>query len=155
RAFLLVDTGGFVSRAEGIEALVARQAERAASAADVVLLLVDARTGVQEEDAALARRLRGAPVPVLVVANKVDSDLQEPDAAEFHRLGLGEPLSISALHGRGAGDLLDRLVEVLPETEPRVEVEGEPRFALVGRPNVGKSSLFNRLVGEERSVVFE
>ena len=155
RAFLLVDTGGFVSRAEGIEALVARQAERAASAADVVLLLVDARTGVQEEDAALARRLRGAPVPVLVVANKVDSDLQEPDAAEFHRLGLGEPLPISALHGRGAGDLLDRLVEVLPETEPRVEVEGEPRFALVGRPNVGKSSLFNRLVGEERSVVFE
>ena len=155
RTFALVDTGGYFRGARGIEALVARQAERAADAADVVLFVVDAQTGPLEEDAALARRLRRARVPVLLVANKVDAEPDEADATAFNRLGLGEPFPVSALHGRGSGDLLDRVVALLPETQPGAEEGPEPRFALVGRPNVGKSSLFNRLVGEERSVVFE
>jgi GTP-binding protein len=156
RTFVVVDTGGYVPRSGGIEALVARQAERAAQEADLVLLVVDTRTGIQEEDAALARQLRKATIPVVVVANKVDSDAGEPDAAAFYGLGLGEPILVSALHGRGAGELMDTLLALLPEAEPVPEVETEePRFALVGRPNVGKSSLFNRLVGEERAVVYE
>lgn len=154
RRFRLVDTGGLGLSAKGIEALVARQAERAVSSADLLLLIVDARTGVTEEDAALARRLRRSPVPVLVVANKVDSERDEPDAAVFGRLGLGDAIPVSALHGRGSGELLDRIVDLLPVATARQE-DPQARFALVGRPNVGKSSLFNRLVGEERSVVFE
>jgi GTPase len=156
RAFRLVDTGGFAQSARGIEALVSEQAERAARAADVVLLVVDAQTGPVEEDSTLARRLRRAEVPVLVVVNKVDSEREEADVPAFHRLGLGDPVPVSALHGRGSGDLLDRLVAVLPEDDEEHDEDlEEPRFAIVGRPNVGKSSLFNRLVGEERSVVFE
>jgi GTP-binding protein len=158
RRFVVVDTGGFVSKGAGVDALVAEQADRAASSADLVLLVGDVQTGVQEEDLVLARRLQRARTPVFVVANKVDADLQEPDAAAFYAMGLGEPLPVSALHGRGAGELLDRVVEVLPpppQDRGEVEVEGERRFAVVGRPNVGKSSLFNRLVGEERSVVYE
>ncbi len=156
RRFVLVDTGGYLHRATGIEAIVSGEAARAADEADVVVLVVDARTGPLEEDASLARRLRRAQVPVVLVANKVDTERDEADAAAFVALGLGEPVAVSALHGRGAGELLDRLVEVLPELdEPAVEPTAEPRFALVGRPNVGKSSLFNRLVGQQRSVVFE
>ena len=155
RTFRLVDTGGFLRRASGIEALVSRQAERAAATADVVLLVVDGQTGPVEEDAALARDLRRAEVPVLVVVNKVDSEREEPDAIAFLGLGLGDPVPVSALHGRGSGDLLDRIVELLPVRSPEGSTGPEPSFALVGRPNVGKSSLFNRLVGEERSVVFE
>ena len=155
RRFGLVDTGGYLHGATGVEALVAGQADRAAAEADVILLIVDAQAGVAEEDAQLARRLRRSPVPVLVVANKVDSDLEEADVGAFQRLGLGEPFGVSALHGRSTGDLLDRLVALLPELPLDEEAAAEPRFAIVGRPNVGKSSLFNRLVGSERSVVFE
>ena len=156
RTFRLVDTGGYRQGATGIEELVSRQAERAAEAADVVLFVVDGRTGLVEEDATLARRLRRAEVPVLVVVNKIDSEADESDVASFHALGLGDPMGVSALHGRGSGDLLDRIVAVLPEeAEDADENDAEPRFAIVGRPNVGKSSLFNRLVGEERSVVYE
>ncbi|MBI3648824.1 MAG: ribosome biogenesis GTPase Der [Actinobacteria bacterium] len=155
RRFGLVDTAGYLLRAGGVEALAGKQAERAAAQADLVLLVVDAQAGVTEEDASLARRLRRAAAPVLVVANKVDTEEEETDALAFLSLGLGEPLMISALHGRASGDLLDRLILLLPQSPPEVEGSPEPRFALVGRPNVGKSSLFNRLVGEERSVVFE
>jgi len=155
RTFRLVDTGGYFHGAKGIEALVSRQAERAAETADIVLLVVDAQTGPVEEDAMLARKLRRATVPVLLVANKVDAGPDEAEALAFHALGLGDPVPISALHGRGSGDLLDRVVALLPEDSGVPEVEEEPAFAVVGRPNVGKSSLFNRLVGQERSVVFE
>ena len=154
RTFVLVDTGGFAMRARGIELPVAVQAERAAAAADLILLLVDASTGVQEEDAILAKKLHRLPAPVLVVANKVDGPAQEPGANAFHALGLGDPLPVSALHGRGSGELLDRIVELTPD-RAQAQVEDETRFALVGRPNVGKSSLFNRLVREERAVVHE
>jgi GTP-binding protein len=156
RTFRLVDTGGFVHAPRGIEAEVGRQADLAAAEADAILLVVDAQTGPVDEDAMLARRLRSARVPVLVVVNKVDSDREETDAHAFNALGLGEPIVVSALHGRNAGDLLDRVVELLPEADATEDdEEREPAFALVGRPNVGKSSLFNRLVGQERSVVFE
>ena len=159
RRFLAVDTGGYVGRATGVDELVTSQADHAMSTADVVALVVDTTVGVQEEDATLARRLRRADVPVLLVANKVDSARQEPSVAELFRLGLGEPMPVSALHGRGSGELLDRLVSLLPEADESSETGedelAEPIFSIVGRPNVGKSSLFNRLVGENRSVVFE
>jgi GTP-binding protein len=154
RSFRLVDTGGFVARARGVDASVTAQAARAAESADLVLLVVDAVTGVQEEDASLARSLLRSGSPVLVVANKVDGDRHEPAAAEFYALGLGEPIPVSALHGRGTGELLDRILDLIPdETEPRPQDEAV--FALVGRPNVGKSSLFNHLVGEDRAVVHD
>lgn len=155
RTFRLVDTGGFVHGARGIEVEVTRQAGLAAAEADVILLVVDAQTGATEEDAMLARTLRRATVPVVLVANKVDADREETDALGFLGLGLGAPVTVSALHGRNSGDLLDRVIELLPEETAEPDELDEPRFALVGRPNVGKSSLFNRVVGEERSVVFE
>jgi len=155
KRFGLVDTAGYRRHARGVEAIAGKQAERAATDASVVLLVVDAQAGVTEEDAVLARGLQRATMPVLVVANKVDSDRDEAGAFEFQALGLGEPIGVSALHGRAAGDLLDRLIALLPEAPAEVEAAREPRFALVGRPNVGKSSLFNRLLGEERSVVYE
>jgi GTP-binding protein len=163
RRFGLVDTAGYLHRAKGVEALAGRQAIRAMDEADVVLLVVDVASGITEEDAQLARRLRRATSPVLVVVNKTDSRHEEVEVPAFHSLGLGDPIAVSAQHGRGVGELLDRLVDLLPDAPKAEAAEGrgaegepeEPRFALVGRPNVGKSSLFNRLVGEERAVVFE
>lgn len=154
RSFRVIDTGGFVERARGIDEQVAEQAVRAMADAEAILLVVDAQTGPQEEDARLAKRLRRSDRPVLLVANKVDSAHQEASASDFHKLGLGEPLPVSALNGRGTGELLDRITSIIPE-RPDVEVEGEARFALVGRPNVGKSSLFNRLLHDERAVVHD
>ncbi|MEX0651251.1 MAG: ribosome biogenesis GTPase Der [Actinomycetota bacterium] len=157
RRFSLVDTAGYLQEASGVEVLARDQADRAIDQADLIMLVVDARSSITEEDGALARRLRRATVPVLVVANKVDTESEEPGSAAFHALGLGDPFPVSGMHGRAAGDLLDRIVQLLPDA-PRENDGGDadaPRFALVGRPNVGKSSLFNRMVGHQRSVVFE
>jgi len=154
RRFGLVDTAGYLSDPAGVEALAGEQAVRAAGEASLVLLVVDVRTGITEEDARLADRLRRSPVPVVVVANKADSDADLSDAAALYALGAGEPITVSALHGRGAGELLDRIVALLPdEGGGEALSEEEASFAIVGRPNVGKSSLFNKLLGDERAVV--
>ena len=159
RRFVLVDTGGWLAAGSALDAQVSRQAERAIKDADVVLFVVDATIGVTEEDDQVAAVLRRAKRPVLVVVNKVDSEHRETDAWDFARLGLGDPVPVSALHGRQVGDLLDAVVERLPPPGPdEVAVDGDaavPSVAIVGRPNVGKSTLFNRLIGDDRSVVHD
>ena len=137
RSFGLVDTAGYLHGARGVEALAGQQAQRAIDEADVILLVVDARTGITEEDAQLARRLRKASVPLLLIANKADEAADLAEIARFDRLGLGEPIGVSALHGNGTGDLLDRVVELLPESADPAEDLEEPRFAIVGRPTSG------------------
>jgi GTP-binding protein len=151
----VVDTGGWEPDAKGFQARVAAQADQAMRTADAVLLVVDASVGATATDEAVARLLRRGGKPVVLAANKVDDERAEPEAASLWSLGLGEPWAVSALHGRGAGDLLDAILEALPEAPPdRDDAEGGPRrVALVGRPNVGKSSLLNRLTGEDRAVV--
>ena len=173
REFLVVDTGGWVpTGTDDLASQVSRQAERAVAEADVVLLVVDVTVGVTEDDDRVAGVLRralraGGRVPaVLVVANKVDGDSRDNDAWEFGRLGLGDPMPVSAIHGRGSGDLLDAVVAALPAAEDAGAEQGEGQsgddsddgvvaVAIVGRPNVGKSTLFNRLIGDERSVVHD
>lgn len=159
RRFLIVDTGGWMATAGGLDAKVSEQAERAIKAADVVLFVADATVGVTEEDDRVAGILRRTKRPVIVVVNKVDSEHRETDAWDFARLGLGEPLPVSALHGRQVGDLLDAVVERLPppgpDEAPVDETDTVPSVAVVGRPNVGKSTLFNRLIGDDRSVVHD
>jgi GTP-binding protein len=154
RTFTVVDTGGWVARAEGLSAQVAEQAKIAVDMADAVLFVVDARVGATDEDEAVANVLRRSGKPVVLAANKVDDARSEADATSLWSLGLGEPVMISAMHGRGAGDLLDLVLEALPEAPPERLVESGPRrVALIGRPNVGKSSLLNKLAGEQRAVV--
>ena len=154
RQFTLVDTGGWEPDASGLQAMVSRQAEQAVLTADLVLFVIDSRTGATETDLVVARTLRRAKRPVVLAVTKVDDERGEADATELWSLGLGEPHPVSGLHGRGSGDLLDAILERLPTAPAEVEVAGGPRrVALVGRPNVGKSSLMNRLTGEERSVV--
>lgn len=155
RRFTLVDTGGWEPDAQGRAAAIAEQARYAMTVADAVLLVVDARVGITETDAAVARVLQRGGKPVVLAANKVDDTKGEADVAELWRLGLGEPWPVSALHGRGSGDLLDKVLEVLPEAplEGRFGTGGPRRVALVGRPNVGKSSLLNAVTKENRAVV--
>jgi len=157
RRFTVQDTGGWEPDARGLQKAVAAQAELAMKQADVVLLVVDAVVGATATDEAAARVLRRGTIPVLLAANKVDDERTEAEAAALWSLGLGQPHSVSATHGRGTGDLLDEVLAALPHT-PRDKdgAEGGPRrVALVGKPNVGKSSLINRLSGAERAVVHE
>jgi GTP-binding protein len=179
RHFHLVDTGGWLARGNDLDEKVSAQSERAIADADVVLFVVDVVTGATEDDAQVAELLRRSGKPVLLVANKVDDNGRENQMWELLGLGLGEPFAVSALHGRGTGDLLDTVVERLPAPTPgetaraaeaggdvfaegppavvAADDDGEPKVAvaIVGRPNVGKSTLFNRLTGDDRSVVHD
>lgn len=162
REFTLIDTGGWMAGGDALDAKVSQQSEQAIADADAVLFVVDGTVGVTEEDARVAGLLMGVSAPVLVVANKIDDQLHEPSIWGLMSLGHGEPLPVSALHGRGTGDLLDRLVDVMPDpddsigaTAPGNEEQKVVSVALVGRPNVGKSTLFNYLIGEERAVVHD
>jgi GTP-binding protein len=180
RRFIVMDTGGWMPGGDELDAKVSRQSEKAIRDADLVVMVVDAVTGVTEEDARVAEMLRKIERPVLLVANKIDDVSRESLKWDFFSLGLGEPHGVSALHGRATGDLLDAILELLPDPEAHefedferaddpearggrgkrdIEVDAEGRrvyaVAIVGRPNVGKSTLFNRLIGEERSVVHD
>ena len=157
RRFTVVDTGGWQQDAHGMAGRITTQAELAVEAADAVLLVVDATVGATDTDEAVVRVLRRAGKPVILAANKVDSERSEPDATALWSLGLGQPYSVSALHGRGSGDLLDAVLDALPEAplEQPTAVTGPRRVALLGKPNTGKSSLLNRLAGAERVMVDE
>ncbi len=154
RSFILVDTGGWERDPEaGVSESIKEQAELALVGADVVLFVVDARVGSTPDDEGVVQLLRRTQVPVVLVANKIDDAAHESALADLWSLGLGEPYGVSALHGRGMGDLLDRLVSLLPPATDEPDGGGLPRLALIGRPNVGKSTLLNRLLGEERVIV--
>ena len=158
--FDVVDTGGWLEAGDSLEQKVSEQADAALKSADLVLLVVDVATGMVDEDTHAARWALKSGRPIMLIANKVDDEAREYQAWEFLQLGAGDPVMISALHGRGAGDLLDAIVDKLQNVAPAEDNldeddDGALRVAIVGRPNVGKSTLFNQLIGEERSVVHD
>jgi GTP-binding protein len=157
RQFVLVDTGGWAPDAKGMAARVTEQAELAVAAADAVVFVVDATVGPQDIDEAVVRVLRRSGKPVVLAANKVDDQRTEADAVALWQLGLGEPYPVSALHGRGSGDLLDAILAAIPEAPKALSdgAQGLRPVAIVGKPNVGKSSLLNKLAGQQRVVVDE
>ncbi|HYZ30229.1 MAG TPA: ribosome biogenesis GTPase Der [Thermoleophilaceae bacterium] len=156
RRFLLVDTGGVdLEEEDDLARAVQSQARQALSESQVAVLVVDARAGLRAGDDDLARELRRAKIPVLVAANKIDSAHSIPDAADFYGLGLGDPIPVSSVQGLGTGDLLDKITEALAEAPEPEEDTDVIRLAVIGRPNVGKSSLVNRILGEERVIVSE
>jgi GTP-binding protein len=157
RKFTLVDTGGWEPDAKGIDLSVAVQAEVAVELADAVLFIVDATVGATSTDERVVKMLRASKKPVLLIGNKIDDQRQEPEVATLWSLGLGEPYPVSALHGRGVADMLDAAMKLLPKVSAvaKQEIGGPRRVSLIGRPNVGKSSLLNKAVGSERAVVNE
>lgn len=156
REFLLVDTGGIVlDKKDELTSSIRKQAEVAIKEADLILFVVDVKTGITSEDEEIASLLRSFGKKTILVTNKVENLHDETVAFEFLNLGLGEPVMVSALHGIGTGELLDKIVENLPETKSNENIEVEASITIVGRPNVGKSSTLNRILGEERSVVSE
>lgn len=153
REFSVIDTGGYVHGSDDIfEAQIRRQAEIAIQEADLLFFVVDVVTGITDLDMAVAQLLRQSKKPTILVVNKVDNHLRVSDAYEFYKLGLGDPYQISAINGSGTGEILDAMIKLLPEREADTK-DQLPKFTIVGRPNVGKSSIVNALLGEERNIV--
>jgi GTP-binding protein len=156
REFSVVDTGGWVVNSDDIfEDAIRQQVTIATEEADLVLFLVDVQTGVTDLDSDVAQILRKTKLPVILVSNKTDNNDQQYYAADFYSLGLGDPFCISAVSGFGTGDLLDEVMKRLPETSEEAAEDGIPRFAVVGRPNAGKSSIINAFIGQDRNIVTE
>ena len=153
RRFFILDTGGWQIKAEGIAEKISAGVDLAIKESDLIVYVVDGQQGATSEDTQLIEKVRKSNKPVILLANKIDTQIEESNAYELWNLGLGEPHFVSALHGRGSGDFLDVLIEKIPEVGAAIANDGLPRIALIGRPNVGKSSLLNSLAGANRVLV--